>query len=162
VGTLQHLGMERAEVKLAWHDLAKDLHAVAFPGTADCCGVARRLIALNTVYYVALPCADAYLLAAYLNSLPVRVFARAIAERAKDAHFRFFAGTVGALPLPAAWRARSPAALLEISRAAHQRGTITPTEQHQLDELISDRYGLGPAARLALRRFDAWLKGEEP
>ena len=160
-GALQHVGSIGSTYRVAWHDLANTLKAVVLPPTADCLGRARPLILLNTVYYIPAEEAEAHVLAAYFNSLPVRVFARAIAERAKDAHFRFFACTIGMLPLPLSWRTTELTRFADISREAHARGTIEESQQQQLDELVGRAYGLGTTAMLALRRFDAWLKGAD-
>ena len=117
------------------------------------------VVALNTVYYIPIHDDDAQLLCAYFNSLPVRTLARAVAERAKDAHFRFFAWTVAALPLPAAWRTFEAARLREISRAAHAAGMIEGRAQAELDAIVARAFGLGSADVRALRSFDAWLRG---
>jgi hypothetical protein len=158
-GALQHVSA-RATTRLAWHDLANTLKAVVLPGAAPCHGQPRPLVLLNTVYFIALPDEEAHLLAAYFNSLPVRVFARAIAERAKDAHFRFFACTIGMLPLPAAWRSVHADELCQLSRSAHAAGHIDEDAQKSMDELIGAAYGLNGSAMHALRRFDRWLRGE--
>jgi hypothetical protein len=160
LGALQHIGTDVDTVKVAWHDLANTMKAVVLPARARCLGGCRPLIPLNTVYYIPVAENDAHLLAAYFNSLPVRVFARAIAERAKDAHFRFFACTIGKLPLPAAWRTRSAGALTGLSRQAHTAGAIDDAAQHELDRIVADNFGLSAAAMNAFRRFDQWLKGE--
>ncbi|MEJ2184476.1 MAG: hypothetical protein P8Z36_00900 [Gemmatimonadota bacterium] len=146
--------------KVAWHDLADTLKAVALPAAvrgAD--GRTRPLVPLNTVYF--LPCGDhddALLLAAILNSLPARTFARAIAERAKDARFRFFAWTVGLIPLPEHWRTAA-ADLLAISRTAHGSGAMSPEGQTELDHLVGSLYGLSQRHMDALQDFDDWLRG---
>jgi hypothetical protein len=158
-GALQHVSA-RPTTRLAWHDLANTLKAVVLPGAAPCHGQPRPLVPLNTVYFIALPDEEAHLLAAYFNSLPVRVFARAIAERAKDAHFRFFACTIGMLPLPACWRSVHADELRRLSRSAHAAGHIDEDAQKSLDELIGAAYGLTASAIHALRRFDRWLRGE--
>ncbi len=160
LGALQHAGTAGVTTRLAWHDLASTLKAVVLPATARCHGQDRAVIPLNTVYYIALPEDTAHVLAAYFNSLPMRVFARAIAERAKDAHFRFFACTVGMLPLPAPWRSSNANALRELSAAAHTSHHITADAQEQLDEMVGAAFGLNASAMHALRRFDQWLKGE--
>jgi len=161
-GTLFRVRPDTLGAKVAWHDLADTLKAVALPATtrgAD--GRPRPLVPLNTVYF--LPCAthdDALVLAALLNSLPARTFARAVAERAKDARFRFFAWTIGLLPLPDGWRRTGPAArLLSLSRSAHARGAIRPDEQHELDTLVGGLYGLDGRPMDALHDFDRWLRG---
>ena len=147
--------------KVVWQDIADDLHAAAVPASVpgdD--GTARPVIPLNTVYFLACPDArTAHVLAALLNSLPLRVFARAIAERAKDARFRFFAWTVAALPLPVRWRDEPLAAEVEaISRAAHQAGAITESARSHLDECAAAAFGLDAAQLEALIGFDTWLK----
>ena len=119
-------------------------------------------MALNTVYF--LPAADrdaALLLAGLLNSLPARVFARAIAERAKDARFRFFAWTLSCLPVPDGWR-EGPGAeeMLAISAGAHEAGGIEPGAAARLDELAGALYGLGAEEMAAMASFDRWLRGE--
>jgi hypothetical protein len=118
------------------------------------------VVPINTVYFIGLPEPDAHVLCAYLNSLPVRTFARAIAERAKDAHFRFFAWTMALLPLPAGWRTANAEPLREISRAAHTAGEIGPEAREKLDAIVARSYGLGATERKALAAFDAWLRGK--
>ena len=98
------------------------------------------------------------MLAACFNSLPLRVFARVIAERAKDAHFRFFAYTVGQLPLPRKWRENEVFA--QISRRAHDNNGIDAEVQGELDQLVAQLFHLSGAQLNALRRFDDWLRGK--
>lgn len=148
--------------KVAWQDIAPDLHAAAIPARVREAGCDVPIIPLNSVYFAAVEDADAaLLLAAYLNSLPLRVFARAIAERAKDAHFRFFAWTIGALPLPRAWR-RGPraAALLALSRDGHERESLDAERAAELDRMVGAAYGLDERDLATLARFDAWLRGQ--
>ncbi|HEY0671225.1 MAG TPA: N-6 DNA methylase, partial [Longimicrobiales bacterium] len=161
LGALQHVGIGVAQSRLAWHDLASTLEAVVLPTCAPCLGSARALVPLNTVYYIEASHDDAHLLAAYFNSLPLRVFARALAERAKDAHFRFFACTVGQLPLPHTWRERHAHELRDLSLQAHADRGLAAGTQTRLDELVADAFALSPAAQQALRRLDRWLAGQE-
>ena len=156
IGALQHVDADTVRHKIAWHDLAQTLNAVVLPARAHCLGAQRPLIPLNTVYFIAADPQQAHLLAACFNSLPLRVFARAIAERAKDAHFRFFAGTVGRLPLPRAFLAE----LVRLSEHAHTEGFIDDAGQRELDELVARAFRLDRAGLQALRSFDAFLRGE--
>lgn len=162
VGSLFRVSTAALGNKVAWHDLAETLHAVALPAALrSSLGETQPIIPLNTVYYV--PTAggdDAFLLAAYLNAGPVRTFARAIAERAKDARFRFFAWTVAALPLPAHWQqGKGALRMIELSRRAHVEGGITGDAASELDALVSRAYGLGEDDVAALATFDSWLTG---
>lgn len=161
-GALFRLSTATLQPKVAWHDLSDTLKAVALPGTArGVDGVERPLIPLNTVYFV--PVAEpgqALRLAALFNALPVRTFARAVAERAKNARFRFLAWTIAVLPIPDGWdRGDAGHRLLTLSRAAHRQGAIPPETERELDRIVAGLYGLGPGDLDTLRGFDQWLRG---
>jgi hypothetical protein len=160
-GALFRVGAAVLGAKVAWHDLAETLNAVALPrAVRSPLGESRPIVPLNTLYYIPVrDDAEALLLAAYFNALPVRTFARAIAERAKDARFRFFAWTVAALPLPAGWRTAGAAALVTLAAAAHEAGAIDAGAAAELDDRVARAYGLGTQERAALERFDRWLRG---
>lgn len=134
---------------VAWHDLARNFNAVV---------IRSNTVALNTVYYISVPPPTAHLLCAYFNSLPMRVFARAIAERAKDAHFRFFAWTVSLLPLPLEWMAFESKRLRDISEAAHA-DAMTPALNAELDAIVGRAFGLSRPEMRTLAEFDDWLGG---
>jgi hypothetical protein len=162
MGAIFRVGRDTVGPKVAWHDLADQLHAVAIPATVrSIFGTDTAVVPLNTVYF--LPAQDwdaALVLTALLNSLPLRTFARTIAERAKDARFRFFAWTIAVLPLPADWRtSRAAPELARIARRAHADRGITPPQQAALDAAAARLYGLDEADTDALARFDAWLRG---
>jgi hypothetical protein len=161
-GTLQRLSPHTLGHKVVWSDLAADLRAAAVPATVrGVMGHDVPVVPLNTVYFIATrSLEESMLLAAYMNSLPLRVLARAIAERAKDAHFRFFAWTIAVLPLPADWRDNGQAApLAALARAAHARGHCTAEQRRELDTLVARSYGLEDRDIEPLRVFDAWLSG---
>lgn len=161
IGAVMRVSVATLGHKVVWRDIAETLHAAIVPDRVkgdD--GGSVPVIPLNTVYFVSVPDHDtALLLAAYLNSLPLRVLARAAAERAKDAHFRFFAWTVGMLPLPADWTSNSAHELRGIAIAAHEVGGIAPVQQARLDALVARAYGLDDQDVAALLQFDAWLSG---
>jgi hypothetical protein len=161
-GALQRLNLHTLGHKVVWSDLASELRAAAVPATMrSIMGMEVPVVPLNTVYFIGTRSADeSLLLAAYMNSLPMRAFARVIAERAKDAHFRFFAWTIAALPLPADWLHNDQApTLTELSRSAHTRGGCTRTEQERMDALVACSLGLDLRHLGPLRAFDAWLGG---
>jgi hypothetical protein len=164
LGALFRLAPETLGPKVAWHDLSDTLRAVALPATVRVEGEDRELIPLNTVYFLPTPDHErAVLLAGLLNSLPVRTMARALAERAKDARFRFFAWTLSALPLPLAWSDTVAACEIgEISAAAHRDRGLDDTAAARLDAAVARLYNLSDADLGALQRFDAWLRGSAP
>lgn len=161
VGTLSGVSSATLGHKVVWRDIADTLCAVALPDSVrGDNGKPVPVIPLNTVYFVAVPDNDtALLLAAYLNALPLRVFARAAAERAKDAHFRFFAWTIGMLPLPSLWRSVHAEEITEISRSAHVLKGLSPVAQARLDALVCLAFGLSDDDVEALLGFDRWLSG---
>jgi len=162
LGTIFRVAPHTFGHRIAWHDLALDLHAVVLPASIDVWRKSRALIPLNTVYYIKPRTErEAYILAAYLNSLPVRTFARAIAERAKDAHFRFFAWVIECLPLPLDWERFRADEIERISRDAHSQRMLAPSEQERLDRLICAAYRLDRKACDALAGYDRWLRGLE-
>jgi hypothetical protein len=102
----------------------------------------------------------AQLIAAYLNSLPLRTFARAIAERAKDARFRFFAWVVAFLPLPHGWDSGAGAVeLARLAAAAHREEHLGADDQQRLDGLVARQFRLSGSQLDALHDFDRWLRG---
>lgn len=150
--------------RVAWHDIASMLRAVVVPASVETAfGDGRPPVLLNTAYQVEAPDeVGALRIAAFLNSTPVRVFAATIAERAKDAHFRFFAWTVSMLPIPGALRDGADAATIErISRNAHANGGISDDEQESLDALVCRAFGLTPKERDSLIWFGSWLAGQQ-
>jgi hypothetical protein len=150
--------------KVAWRDLAPTLEAVVLPARVSRWGRERELIPLNTVYYVS-PRDErqALLLCAYLNSMPVRTFVRAIAERAKDAYFRFFAWTINQVPLPHDWETGTVAdALCELALHALSCGRLDAERQEQLDERVSAAFGLSAAQHASLAGYDRWLGAAHP
>jgi hypothetical protein len=134
---------------LAWPDLASTLNAVVLPA---------NVVPINTVYFMPADEERAHLLAAYFNSRPLRTFARAIAERAKDAHFRFFAWTVSMLPLPPHWRTFETGRLCELSQIGHALGALDASQQSELDDITARAFRLTRADVRALEAFDGWLR----
>jgi hypothetical protein len=161
LGSVFRITADTLQPKVAWHDLSDRLRAVALPARVSFDGAERELIPLNTAYFLPVPDErDALLLSAILNSLPVGVFARAIAERAKDARFRFFAWTMACLPLPEGWRTHAAAPeLVSISSLAHSSGGISEEQQRRLDLAAAALFGLDAVGLVALGRFDRWLRG---
>lgn len=160
-GVLFRIDASMLRPRVAWRDIATDLEVVPLPARVHTLGTERPLVALNTVYFIAVDDDDMSLaLAAVLSALPARVFARAVAERAKDARFRFFAWVVAALPLPRGWSEggmlRELAALGE--RARQARG-IDASLQSSADEAAARMLGLSRRHIAALRSFDEWLCG---
>jgi hypothetical protein len=164
LGAVFRLCADALGAKVAWPDLAIDLHAVAIGAAVRSLGRDAPLIPLNTVYYVPVPSDDeAMALAALLNASPVRVFARTLAERAKDARFRFMGHCIGRVPIPPAWH-RGPlrSRLVALARSAHATGALTPDDTARLDAAVADLYGLDEQDRHALAEFGRWLDEATP
>lgn len=163
-GALFRLDASMLCPRVAWRDIAADLEVVRLPGRVRSLGTERPLVALNTVYFFPLRDEETALaLCALLASLPCRVFARSIAERAKDGRFRFFAWTISAIPLPVGWRgAPHVRRLADLGERAHaDAGAETPAARacDEADELARSLFALSRADFDALHRFDRWLAG---
>ena len=160
-GVLFRLDASMLRPRVAWRDIATDLEVTPLPARVPCLGTQRPLIALNTVYFIAVDDdAVSLSLAALLSSLPARVFARAIAERAKDARFRFFAWVIAALPLPRCWG--DDASLRELAplgERAQSAGGISTPLQAEIDDSAARMLRLSREQIRALREFDDWLAG---
>jgi hypothetical protein len=161
LGAVFRLSPETLGPKVAWHDLSDTVRAVALPAMVKLEGAYRELVPLNTVYFLPTPDHErAMLMAGLLNSLPVRTMARALAERAKDARFRFFAWTISSLPLPLGWSETAAAREIgEISRAGHRDGGLDGEAAVRLDRAVGQLYGLSAPDLRTLYGFDAWLQG---
>ncbi|HWV58388.1 MAG TPA: hypothetical protein VNZ57_13125, partial [Longimicrobiales bacterium] len=163
LGAVFRLAPDALGPKVAWRDLGTTLEAVAMPAALPPGpGEGQPVVPLNTVYFIATSTIDdALLLAALFNSTPARVFARTIAERAKDSRFRFFAWTVSLLPLPS-WRdGGERGRVLDLSRRAHERGGLDGDDARELDRIVAASYGLEDDDVRALAAFDAWLTGAD-
>lgn len=141
--------------KVVWRDIGRRLEAAAVPATSPLEGEERAMIPLNTVYFMPVACeSQALVLAAWLNSAPVRRFANALAERAAGGHRRFFAWVISLLPLPdvmsralrdlQSWeRAMVQESAIEglwlHSRALHQFG-VDPDRERAIDGIVEALY----------------------
>jgi len=166
-GALFRLDSAMLRPRVAWRDIASDLETVFLPARTRTLGTMRPLVALNTVYFIAVDDERvAHGLAALLSSLPARVFARAIAERAKDARFRFLAWTVATIPLPRGWDGapaidRLAALSVEAHAAAAAEGSLDGLRA-EIDAEAFALYGLDERSARAMRAFDRWLGGIRP
>lgn len=131
----EHLGW-----KVVWKDVATRIEAVVVPDSVEISGRRIPLLPNQTLY-----CLDAgsidesYLHAAILNSSLVSAMAAAIAEPAKDRHYRFFARTIAQLPWPEVQLTSDVARrLVRLSRTAHSGADV----QDEIDGLVCELYGV--------------------
>jgi hypothetical protein len=135
------------------------------------------LVPLKTVYFIPAPTEDAGLvLAALLNSLPVRTYLMTYAERASGAYYRHLAWSVGLLPVPVPVALKlatkhlatqqptqKDTALLDKLRAAsaqlHRVGGGDDALIEQVDVVSAELYGLTPDDVSKLREFVGFLRG---
>lgn len=129
--------MLRSPYLVIWRDIAPRLEAAVLRRDAP-----DAPVPVNTCYGLAVPdLYTAHWLAAWLNSAPIRNVAAALAERASGGAFRFSAGVVGALPLPACRATADVRRLAAIAEAA-QRGE--EWEPDDLDTHAALALGLAP------------------
>ncbi|HEX9985336.1 MAG TPA: N-6 DNA methylase [Thermoanaerobaculia bacterium] len=140
---------EHVGIKVAWKDLARGMSAAVIPDVVDIRGQAVPLVPNQTLY--SLDCAsmdEAYVLSALLNSTVADALLLCTAERAKDAHYRYFGRTVARLPFPIA-DAPARGQLARLARRAHL-GTAV-----DVDPAVAALYGVSDAELRLLRAFVA-------
>jgi methylase of polypeptide subunit release factors len=138
---------EHVGIKVAWKDLSRGMAAAVLPDVVHIHESAFPLVPNQTLYAIdAVSLDEAYVIAAMLNSIVGDALLLSVAERAKDAHYRYFGRTVAALPWP------NPAAewdkLVRLSRRAHRDARAAG-----LDEVVARLYGVSSEELATLQRF---------
>ena len=161
----EHLG-----IKVAWKDLSRGFAAAVLPDVVHAGGHPFPLVPNQTLYSIdAVSLDEAYALAAMLNSTIADALLLCVAERAKDAHYRYFARTVARLPFPAIDRECDEwDRLIRLSRRAHAHACVanaktlaapddSATRGRRIDEdvdrLVAALYGVTGRELQLLRRF---------
>jgi hypothetical protein len=139
----EHIG-----IKVAWKDLSRGMAASVLPDVVNIDATAYALVPNQTLYSIdAASFDEAYVIAAVLNSTIAGAVAVATAERAKDAHFRYFGRTVGGLPFPDCepeWDR-----LVRLSRRAHRGSDVAG----EIDDAVARLYGVSASELAVLRAF---------
>jgi hypothetical protein len=135
---------EHVGIKVAWKDVSRGMAAVVLPDVVE---RSIPLIPNQTLYFIdAVSFDEAFAISAVLNSIIADALLLAVAERAKDAHFRYFGRTVGRMPLPPLG---DRDALVRLARRAHQRRDV----REELDHLVAALYGVSERELQMLRAF---------
>ncbi|MFH1141898.1 MAG: hypothetical protein V1724_09645 [Chloroflexota bacterium] len=102
LGAIFRVSTEKLGDKVAWQELSDVLGAVyVLPSMTERQFHDLPLVPPQTAYFVLVSSDLAgHTLAAFLNSLPVRVFCSSFAESARSAYYRYFSWVLGMLPLP--------------------------------------------------------------
>jgi hypothetical protein len=139
---------EHVGIKVAWKDLSRGVAAVVLPDVVTITEQPVPLVPNQTLYAIdAVSVSEAYVIAAVLNSTVAGALLVAVAERAKDAHYRYFGRTVAALPYPPTDEQFD--VLERLSRRAHHGVDVSA----ELDALIARLYGVSARELEILRRF---------
>lgn len=139
---------EHVGIKVAWKDLSRGVAAAVLPDVVHIDGQPFPLVPNQTLYSIdAVSMDEAYAIAAILNSTIAGALLLCVAERAKDAHYRYFGRTVGALPFP------DPAPeldrLVRLSRRAHRGADV----EEDIDRLVAKLYAVSSDELDVLREF---------
>lgn len=139
---LSFVKAEHVGVKVAWKDLSRGVAAAVLPDVVNAAGRSFPLVPNQTLYMLdAVSLDEAWVIAAILNSTIAGALLVAVAERAKDAHYRYFGRTVAAMPFPdtrAEWD--------QLVRAARRR-------QHDVDAIVARLYGVSEDELESLSAF---------
>jgi hypothetical protein len=144
---LAYVKPEHVGIKVAWKDVSRGMTAAVLSESVDVNGRAVPLVPNQTLYSIdAVSLDEAYALSAVLNSTVANALLLAVAERAKDAHFRMFGRTVAQLPLPPLDDAT---ALTRLARRAHAGRDVDA----DVDRAVAKLYGVSEKDLAKLRRF---------
>jgi hypothetical protein len=149
---LSYVRPEHIGIKVVWKDLSRGLCAAVLEDSVRFGDRGIPLVPNQTLY--ALDCAsidEAFVLAALLNSTIVNVLAVAIAERAKDFHFRYFGRTVARLPLPSV--TPSDGAWTRLLRAARRARRHPQMSGDEIDATVAALYGVSAEEHARLAAF---------
>jgi hypothetical protein len=139
---------EHVGIKVAWKDLSRGLAAAVLPDVVNVGEQTFPLVPNQTLYSIdSVSLDEAYAIAAVLNSAIAGALLVSVAERAKDAHYRYFGRTVGALPWPDVDAERER--LVRLARRAHRGVDV----MNELDAVVATIYGVTGAELAALRTF---------
>jgi methylase of polypeptide subunit release factors len=139
---------EHVGIKVAWKDLSRGMAAAVLPDSVFVGEQAVPLVPNQTLYSLdATTIDEAYALAAVLNSAIAGALLISVAERAKDAHYRYFGRIVAALPLPDL--APELDRLVRLSRRAHRGADVGD----ELDATVARLYGIDARELSLLRTF---------
>jgi hypothetical protein len=129
---------EHVGIKVAWKDLSRGMAAAVLPDAVNVNGRAFPLVPNQTLYMIdAVSLDEAHVLAAILNSAVADALLVSVAERAKDAHYRYFGRTVAALPFP----------------AMQSDQLVRAARRHDAEAIVARLYGLTDDELAVLREF---------
>ncbi len=151
---LAYVRPEHTGIKVVWKDLSRGMAAAVLPDVVSIDGRAIPLVPNQTLYSVdASSLSEAHAMAALLNSTIADALLLCIAERAKDAHFRYFGRTVARIPAPRIeLESDEWSRLVRAARHAH----------HEVDTVVASLYGVtGPELDILRRFVDRRLERNE-
>jgi len=151
---LSYVRPEHIGLKVGWKDVSRGMAAAVLPDMVSIAGHTFPLVPNQTLYSIdAVSLDDAYAVAGVMNSCVFEALVLSVAERAKDAHFRYFGRTIARVPFPTFGESGDDgakrAALIRLSRQAHSGGEVG----HDLDSLVADLYRISSAELAVLRTY---------
>lgn len=148
--SLAYVRAEHVGIKVAWKDLSRGMAAAVMPDVVQMENQSFPLVPNQTLYSLdAVSLDEAHAIAAVLNSTIAGALLVAVAERAKDAHYRYFGRTVAAMP----WGAMGSHAdeLARLSRRAHRGMEVA----NEIDDAVAACYDVTADELGVLREFVA-------
>jgi hypothetical protein len=150
--SLPPLAYERREHrgwKVVWKDVSRGLVAAPLAPSREMGRTRVALVPNQTLYCVPVPAeAHAWIGAAVLNSIVAEASALAVADRAKDFHYRYFGRTVARIPVPAL----SPAERGRLASLARRAATDGEARE-QIERILASAYRVTAAESALLDAF---------
>jgi hypothetical protein len=166
---LYRVATDKLGAKVLVQKIATRLEACSAAANVESPLLGRQtLIPLQTAYFIPVESErQSLLLAALLNSTPVRLYAGTATERARGAYLHFISWVLGLLPLPEQVKefledgttTETLARMIETSQALHEnpQRSDRPALEAELDSIVAGLYGLTEAQLEATREFYTFI-----
>lgn len=153
---LSYVQPEHFGIKVVWKDVSRGLQALVLPATVTVDAAEFPMVPNQTLYLLeAATLQEAFALAALFNSTIFNALVIAVADRAKDWHYRYFGSTIRQTVMPPL-ELSDMRQLAALSRRAH-RGQELGAE---IDGIARSLYGLSRREVSLLESFLAGRLGQ--
>ena len=169
------VGPEKLGHKVSWCELSNRLEAVFLSSHNEDSLLGKCLtIPIQTAYILPVENESiGYVAAAWLNSLPVRVYVTSYAERARGAYFRHISWVLGLLPVPEAiegllkskdTKDRLLLEMEKLSRQLHSSPSKSDKQatEERIDSIVCELYRISAEDVRAIREYAEFLSGIVP
>ncbi|RLE62085.1 MAG: hypothetical protein DRJ47_11245, partial [Thermoprotei archaeon] len=154
--TIFRVSAEKLKDKVTWQDIEKTIKAVFIPSQIFDTPLRdyRKTIVDHTVYFISVDTKMlGYLLAAFLNSTPVKAYVASYVMRTGAVYCHYLGWYMGVIPIPDIAIKIGASELVEVSKILHQQAGRNRDALRRLDEIVASLYGLSLEELKLAREF---------